>query len=79
MTPFEAYLQVDLNIQPMVNDRVTGLLETLFPRIPKEDWWKRSAPEMEIWQSRTLVEYNKMKYGIMESFCMHHKSIVEKA
>jgi ribosomal protein S18 acetylase RimI-like enzyme/putative sterol carrier protein len=35
ITPFEAYLQVDLTIQPMVNDRVKGLLETLFPRIPK--------------------------------------------
>jgi len=36
MTPFEAYLQIELSIRPMVNDRVTGLLETLFPRIPKQ-------------------------------------------
>ncbi|MBM3237441.1 hypothetical protein FJZ31_14220 [Candidatus Poribacteria bacterium] len=37
MTPFEAYLQTELSIQPMVNDKLTGLLETLFPRIPKQD------------------------------------------
>jgi len=37
ITPFEAYLQVELSIQPMVNDRVTGLLEALFPRIPKQE------------------------------------------
>jgi putative sterol carrier protein/GNAT superfamily N-acetyltransferase len=37
MTPFEAYLQTELNIQPMVNDKLIGLLETLFPRIPKQD------------------------------------------
>lgn len=36
MTPFEAYLQTELTIKPMVNDRVTGLLETIFPRIPKD-------------------------------------------
>jgi len=35
-TPFEAYLQTELSIEPMVNDQVTGLLETLFPRIPKD-------------------------------------------
>ena len=35
--PVEAYLQIELRIQPMVNDRITELLETLFPRIPEED------------------------------------------
>lgn len=34
MTPFEAYLQTELSIRPIVNSRVTELLETLFPRIP---------------------------------------------
>ena len=37
MTPYEAYLQIELTIQPMVNNHVTGLLETLFPRIPKDN------------------------------------------
>ena len=36
MTPFEAYLQTELSIKPMVNNRVTELLETLFPHIPKD-------------------------------------------
>ncbi len=36
MTPYEAYLQIEMTIQPMVNNHVTGLLETLFPRIPKD-------------------------------------------
>jgi hypothetical protein len=35
MTPFEAYLQLQLSIHPMVNDQVKGLLETLFPRVPR--------------------------------------------
>ena len=35
ITPFEAYLQIEMTIRPMVNDRITGLLETLFPHIPK--------------------------------------------
>ena len=34
MTPYEAYLQNELSIRPIVNNRVTELLETLFPRIP---------------------------------------------
>jgi GNAT superfamily N-acetyltransferase len=33
-TPFEAYLQTDMAIQPRVSDRVTKLLETLFPTMP---------------------------------------------
>ena len=35
-TPFEAYLQTELSIEPMVNNQVTELLETLLPRIPKD-------------------------------------------
>jgi GNAT superfamily N-acetyltransferase/putative sterol carrier protein len=34
MTPYEAYLQTELSIRPMVNNQVTELLEALFPRIP---------------------------------------------
>jgi GNAT superfamily N-acetyltransferase/putative sterol carrier protein len=37
ITPFEAYLQTDVSIQPMVNDGITGLLDTIFPRIPKQE------------------------------------------
>jgi GNAT superfamily N-acetyltransferase/putative sterol carrier protein len=37
ITPFEAYLQTDLSIQPAVNDGITGLLDTVFPRIPKQE------------------------------------------
>jgi putative sterol carrier protein len=37
ITPFEAYLQTDLSIQPAANDGITGLLDTVFPRIPKQD------------------------------------------
>ena len=37
VTPYEAYLQIEMTIEPMVNDRVTGLLETLFPHIPKDN------------------------------------------
>ena len=33
-TPFEAYLQTDLTIEPRCNDRVSKLLETLFPKVP---------------------------------------------
>jgi len=34
-TPYEAYLQTELSIRPMVDDKELGLLETIFPRIPK--------------------------------------------
>jgi putative sterol carrier protein len=37
VTPFEAYLQLELSIQPTVNDGITGLLDTVFPRIPKQE------------------------------------------
>jgi len=37
LTPFQAYLQTFLSIQPMVNDKVTSLLDTIFPRIPKQE------------------------------------------
>jgi GNAT superfamily N-acetyltransferase/putative sterol carrier protein/uncharacterized membrane protein len=37
ITPFDAYLQTDLSIQPTVNDGITGLLDTVFPRIPKQE------------------------------------------
>ncbi len=37
ITPFEAYLQTDLSIQPAINDGVTGLLDRVFPRIPKQE------------------------------------------
>ncbi|MBD3182573.1 GNAT family N-acetyltransferase [Candidatus Poribacteria bacterium] len=36
ITPYEAYLQIKMTIKPMVNEYVIGLLETLFPRMPKE-------------------------------------------
>jgi hypothetical protein len=34
LTPYEAYLQRELAIKPIVSDRVMGLLKTLFPKIP---------------------------------------------
>ena|GEM_PF-929560 len=37
ITPFEAYLQLELSVQPVVNDGITGLLDTVFPRIPKPE------------------------------------------
>ncbi|MBC8230888.1 hypothetical protein H8E77_15160 [bacterium] len=38
VSPYEAYLQTDLRIEPTVNDSVTGLLDTLFPaRLRKEN------------------------------------------
>jgi putative sterol carrier protein len=37
ITPFDAYLQTDLSVQPAVNDGITGLLDTVFPRIPKQE------------------------------------------
>jgi len=37
VTPYEAYLQIEVAIEPVVNDRVTGLLETLFPHIPEDN------------------------------------------
>ena len=33
-TPFEAYLQLELTIEPRMNDEVRGLVETVFPRVP---------------------------------------------
>ena len=33
-TPFEAYLQTNLTIEPRVTDPIVKLLETLFPRMP---------------------------------------------
>jgi putative sterol carrier protein len=35
LTPYEAYLQRELTIKPIVNDRVANLLKTLFPKIPE--------------------------------------------
>jgi putative sterol carrier protein len=32
-TPFEAYLQTRLTLGPQVNERITGLLDTLFPNV----------------------------------------------
>ena len=37
-TPFEAYLQLDLMIAPMLNDATRDLLETLFPRLEVFNW-----------------------------------------
>ena len=37
-TPFEAYLQLDLRISPMLNDQVRDLLEALFPRLELFAW-----------------------------------------
>jgi len=37
-TPFEAYLQLHLQITPMLNDNVRGLLERLFPRLEVFTW-----------------------------------------
>jgi len=34
LTPYEAYLQRELTIKPIVNDGVIDLLKTLFPKIP---------------------------------------------
>jgi len=33
-TPFEAYLQVRLTIEPRVSDSITKLVETVFPKVP---------------------------------------------
>ena len=33
-TPFEAHLQARMNIEPRISDKVTKLLETLFPKLP---------------------------------------------
>lgn len=33
-TPFEAYMQARMSIEPRISDRVTKLLETLFPKLP---------------------------------------------
>jgi len=32
-TPFEAYLQTELTIGPRINERISGLVEVLFPRV----------------------------------------------
>jgi GNAT superfamily N-acetyltransferase len=34
LTPYDAYLQRELTIKPVINDGVTDLLKTLFPKIP---------------------------------------------
>ena len=33
-TPFEAYLQTRLTIEPRVSDSITKLVETVFPKVP---------------------------------------------
>ena len=40
-TPFEAYLQLDLAIQPMLNDAARQMLEKLFPRAEDFGWFRR--------------------------------------
>ena len=34
LSPYEAYLQQEMKIKPIVNNDITGLLKTLFPKIP---------------------------------------------
>jgi len=34
LTPYEAYLQSELSIKPIINDGVANLFKTLFPKIP---------------------------------------------
>jgi len=38
-TPFEEYLQLDLQITPMLNDRTRELLETLWPKVQEHYWF----------------------------------------
>ena len=39
-TPFEAYLQTDLSITPMLNERTSAMLEALLPKAEGFGWFR---------------------------------------